>query len=223
MTKEEIWTKAQKCAAADKIDDDTREYVNFAFWLLENEIESDDIFILAGLSESDISFRYDARHYFAFVCDALKIEIDGSKTDYFYACYLLDQVKSGKVSAFDAVFDLANLYFQEDKQIFKDWLDFSYQLEALYDEYVLVDSSLSLTKENAQSYIVRRLELWKIFFDLELPEDFKKQAYCKSAVFGCFRKLWNADFSESRFTQSARNANRRILLGAATTQEWRFI
>ena len=71
MTKEEIWTKAQKCAAADKIDDDTREYVNFAFWLLENEIESDDIFILAGLSESDISFRYDARRYFALVCDAL--------------------------------------------------------------------------------------------------------------------------------------------------------
>ncbi len=134
MTKEEIWTKAQKCAAADKIDDDTREYVNFAFYLLENEIESDDIFILAGLSESDISFRYDARHYFALVCDALKIEIDGSKTDYFYACYLLDCVKSGKVSAFGAVFDLANLYFQENKQIFKDWLDFSYQLEALDDE-----------------------------------------------------------------------------------------
>lgn len=195
MTKEEIWTKAQKCAAADKIDDDCSEYVNFAFWLLENEIESDDIFILAGLSESDISFRYDARHYFALVCDALKIEIDGSKTDYFYACYLLDCVKSGKVSAFDAVFDLANLYFQEDKQIFKDWLDFSYQLEdALDDECVLVDPSLSLTKENAQSYIVRRFELWKIFFDLELPKDFKKQAYCKKCGLRVFPKTVERGF-----------------------------
>ena len=182
MTKEEIWTKAQKCVSADKIDDDTSEYVSFAFWLLENKIESDDIFILAGLCASDISFRYDARHYFALVCDALKIEIDESKNDYFYVCHLLDCIKSGKVSAFDAVFGLANVYFQNHKKIYQDWLYFSYQLEALDDECVLVEPRLSLTKENEQSYIVRRFELWKIFYDLPLPEDFKKQAYCKKCA-----------------------------------------
>lgn len=196
MNHDELTYRANKCYAADVVREKVSEYIDFAFYLLENKIESENIFILAGLSESE---KDDARHYFERVLDELKIKIEKSKTDYFYICYLFDGVKAGKLSAFDAVYDLEKLYCQTQKKIFQEWLDLSYEIDFLYDDTVLIDQRYTLTRENAEAYILRAFELFKIFYDLDLPEDFYEQAYCqkcgrrvipKNVVKGLFKKKY---------------------------------
>ena len=164
MNHEELTYRANKCYAADVVREKVSEYIDFAFYLLENKIDSENIFILAGLSESE---KDDARHYFERVLDEMKIKIEKSKTDYFYICYLFDGVKAGKLSAFDAVYDLEKLYWQTQKKIFQEWLDLSYEIEFLYDDTAFIDQRYTLTRENAEAYILRAFELFKIFYDLK--------------------------------------------------------
>ena len=70
---EEIVKKANLCRAADLIAGDVSGYIDFTYYLLDNKIESDNVFILAGLSESE---KEDARRYFG--CLLLELDI---KTD----------------------------------------------------------------------------------------------------------------------------------------------
>lgn len=194
MTKEEIELRAQKCFAADKIDGDARGYVAFAFWLLENGIQSDDIFILAGIPESETD---DLRRYFFRVIDALGIEIDAGKTDYFYVCHLFDEAKSGKYSPSSAVFDLQDIFRCTENPIFREWSRLGYQIE-LADEGFLPEKDFSMTKENLGAYILRFFELWRIFCGLDLPDGFSKQAYCLKCGSRIFPKKIERGFFRKR-------------------------
>lgn len=174
MTKEEIRIKAQKCFSAAVIGEDKSEYINFAFWLLENKIESENIFILAGLSKDDL---YDLQRYFHRVLDDFGIKIDESKDLYFYVAYLYDMVKDGKYSPTSAVSDLYDVYYKSEGEIFGEWQNLFYQIESLEEGFPPYHSTM--TNENMNAYILRFFELWFAFYDLKLPEDFSKQAYCK--------------------------------------------
>ncbi|MBP5575207.1 MAG: hypothetical protein J6X67_00370 [Treponema sp.] len=77
------------CRAADLIGEDVSGYIDFALYLLDNKVESENIFILAGLSESE---KDDARTYFDCVLLELDIKIDMDKIEYFYVCYLNEKI-----------------------------------------------------------------------------------------------------------------------------------
>ena len=171
---ENIKKYAEKCYAADVIQDDVSELINFALILLDNKIESEDIFILAGLSENE---KYESRHYFEKVINALDINIDKNKIDYFFICYLNDKVQSGKIKPRNAVSILYELYNKSDRKIFWEWFVFEYQIEMLEEGLVLLNSTMTLS--NINEYIRECFKLATILGTLELPEKFEESAYCK--------------------------------------------
>lgn len=162
------------CRAADLIGEDVSGYIDFALYLLDNKVESENIFILAGLSESE---KGDARKYFDCVLLELDIKIDMDKIEYFYVCYLNEKILEGKRDAHSALAELEQLYIFNGKEICYDF----YLIYNLLD-YVDMDERYNMehvTSKNMDEYIKKTFELFIDMYGIKLPEDFYEQAYCR--------------------------------------------
>ena len=169
-TNEEIKRKAVQCKVADMFENDVSEYIDFAFYLLENKIESENIFILAGLSADE---KDDARKYFEIVVSELNIQTDADNADFIYVCYLNEKIYEGKRDAQTALSKLSRLYISENKELFSDF----YDLLILIEDYFYLGNIEPI--KNMNEYIKRFFEFFIKFYYMELPKDFYKQAYCK--------------------------------------------
>lgn len=171
---EEIVKKANLCRAADLIAGDVSGYIDFAYYLLDNKIESDNVFILAGLSESE---KEDARRYFGCLLLELDIKTDLDNIDYLYICYLNEKIHEGKKNAHSALAELKDFYVRYEKEIYFEFYGLYYMLD--YVDMSEAYNMEHITSKNMDEYIKRAFELFVEMYGMEVPEDFCKQAYCR--------------------------------------------
>lgn len=177
ISKDEIKYRASEAIALDKLSSDTSMYVDFAFYLLDNNIESKNIYILAGL-END---SYDDKiHYFKKILEELQINIpENERIDFPYAKGIARQVLNDKIDPVTAVYTFVKLYTQTEDSRYLEFLEISDGIDLLEEGYKLVPD---MDKDNCNEYIKHAFELFLIFAELELPENFYKQRYCKKCL-----------------------------------------
>ncbi len=178
MDIDEIKSQAISAIALDKLSSDSTKYVEFAQSLIDNGIESENIFILLGLEKDSY---YDKIQYFNKVLSDLNIEIENSeKIDVLYAKSIAKQVVKGKLDPIESVIALEKLYLQnDDEHFYFEFLEISDGIDLFRDGYDLVQG---MREDNYRDYVKHLFELFLIFSELTLPEDFYKQGYCKKCL-----------------------------------------
>ena len=136
ISKDEIKDRAIEAIAADKLFSDKTKYVDFAFYLLDNNIESENIYILAGL-END-SFE-DKIHYFKTIMEELQIKIcENEKIDLLYAKNIARQVLKDKIDPVTAVYSFERLYTQTYDSRYFEFLEISDGIDLFEKDYELI-------------------------------------------------------------------------------------
>ena len=174
---EEIRNKALEAIVADRYSFNKNAYAEFAFFLIDKNIESENIYILAGLDNSSYE---DKMHYFDLVLTELGLIIDKNVDfDFIYAKSIAYQVISGIMEPIIGIRLLGKHYLSSNNRLYFEFLEISDAIDLLDEGHELVQG---MRKENIEEYIKHNFELFLEFFDLVLPEHFYKQAYCKKCL-----------------------------------------
>ena len=156
-----------------------KECVNFAIALLENEIVTDNICILAGLNENEY---YDIKKYFLKVLNNLGIEIDvyDKNLALRYLEKIAGDVLNNRKHPCVAVMELARY----NREIFDG--DSVYSIYSELDEIIslIIYDNISIitpaiNKDNLEGYIRHHFKLVLKIRDMDLPANIYEQAYCK--------------------------------------------
>ena len=167
MNTAEIESIAREKFAAAEIDGRYSELINFAFLLLDNKIESENIFILAGLNSKN--YDDEIKKYFWLVIEEQNITINCENIDYYYLCYVNRKVQSGEMKPQQA---LSKLYSIND-----EWNEFDESVSLL--EEGIYYSLYDLNLKDLDSYICEKLFLDVELYKKPLPKDFKDSAFCR--------------------------------------------
>jgi RNase P subunit RPR2 len=172
---EQIKNKAIEAIAADKFTNDTTKYIDFAFYLIDQNIESKNIYILAGLEKDSY---YDKILYFNKVLDELKIIINWDSNFYLiYAQHIAKQVIANQIDPLIGNNYMVKLFMETDhNSLYVEFLEISDGIDLFDDGYELIQG---MRKENVKEYIKHCFELFLIFQNLKLSKNFYEQAYCK--------------------------------------------
>lgn len=172
---DEIKNKAINVIAAQLYSSDTTKYREFAFYLIDNNITSDYIFILAGLNNDILETK---QHYFNLILEELNVSIDTkTRLDFVYAKNIANQVIFETLDPVIGVKLLEKLYIKQDYDpYYLDFMEMSDAIDLLEDGYELIQG---MHKNNYKEYIKHTFELFLLFSELNLPENIYQQAYCK--------------------------------------------
>jgi hypothetical protein len=161
----------------NNLKENMKECINFSHYLLDNNIETENIYILAGLKNDEY---YDIKKYFEYVSMDLNINIDFSDK-YLGIKYLkkiANAVIHGKKDPIKTVFELSKM----KEIIFPDFV---------HNDFIEMADNIDLIKsctvsiipgmdaDNLNEYIIHYFELFLQAQELNLPRDIYSQAYCK--------------------------------------------
>ena len=172
----EIKDKAIEAIALDKYSSDSTKYIEFAYFLIDHKIETENIYILAGLQNNSY---YEKVHYFNKVLEDIKIEIQPiDNLDKIYALSIAKQVIRKELDPIIAVNKLERLYVQTDYNPFYiEFLEISDGIDLLDEDYEHIPG---MNKDNQKEYIIHAFELFVIFSELIVPDGFWRRGYCKN-------------------------------------------
>ena len=198
MEKSEIKDKAIEAIAVDRFSIDKSSYINFAFFLIDNKVESENIYILAGLENSP---HYEQKRYFDIVLNELSIEIDSDeKIDLHYAKYIAQQVVDRKIRPVIGVHILDKLCIDTDYHTFYiEFMELSDALELLDSDHCFIDG---LNKDNYEDFCTRTCELFLEIHQKEVPEDLLGKSICNkcsSLVIPKIKKYKRSIFSRTEY------------------------
>jgi len=151
---EEIQEKALAAIAEDKYGSNDLAYVSFALYLLDRNIESENIYILAGLDNAQPSVK---RRYFQIVLEELHIDL--GQDENFNQTYIKSIARNVTAGIFDPLTGLGML-----KKLFSQgscdpslmsFMELSDAIELLDDGYTLIKG---MNKENMHLYIQQVFE-----------------------------------------------------------------
>ena len=138
----------------------------------------------------------DKIHYFKKILEELHIKIyENEKIDLLYAKSIARQVLRDKIDPVTAVYSFEKLYTLTYDSKYLVFLEISDGIDLFEEGYELVPG---MNKDNYKAYIKHAFELFLIFSDLKLPDDFYKQRYCKKCLKRVFpiKKIKEVDYSE---------------------------
>jgi len=172
---EEIRNRAAAALAADQFASHPGEYVQWALFLLDNHIQSENIYILAGL---DSGSSGEMRLYFQKVLEELNLgPEDFQNLDVVYARRIARQAADGETDPVEAAKTLEQLCIRTDlNPLYSEFLEISDGIGLLREGYEPVQG---MNEENHREYIRHACELFLIFSELEVPEGFYEQGYCR--------------------------------------------
>lgn len=134
----QIQEKALEAISYNKFEDNKNFYIDFAFYLLDSSIESDNIYILAGLqNEPD----YEIEYYFNSVINELDISIeDDEKLHLIYAKSIARKIISKKIDIYDGVKKFETLCYKSNfHYYYQEYIDLSDACDLLNDNISLIE------------------------------------------------------------------------------------
>jgi RNase P subunit RPR2 len=153
--------------------------INFAFKLLDNNIETENVYILAGLHEDEY---YDIKNFFLNVLSDLNISIDiydkylGIK----YLTLVASEVIDGKIDSIDAVKELSgyneNVFFDKNF-IYDEYNELMENINLIRDDNISLIPGMD--KNNIKEYIKHHFELFIEAQKIGVPKGIYEEAYCK--------------------------------------------
>lgn len=170
----EIEQIAKENYSAAKLQNKWYECVNFALYLLDEKIESENIYILAGLDSDD----YDnINKYFFAVINELKIVKMDEDINYNFLCYLGRKVHNDEIEAIYALTILEKMYYQTNDKRFWEWVEFGDAVDLLEDGITYY--KYDINKDNLCDYIKEKILLDIDLYKEQLPDNFFKMAFCE--------------------------------------------
>ena len=126
----EIEKIAKENYSAAKLQNRWYECVSFALYLLDEKIESENIYILAGLDSDD----YDNinKYFFAVISEFKIVKID-EDINYNFLCYLGRKIHNDEIEAIYALNILEKMYYQTNDERFWEWVEFGDAVDLLED------------------------------------------------------------------------------------------
>ena len=171
----EIEKIAKENYSSAKLQNKWNECINFALFLLDNGIESENIYILAGLDEND----YDTiNKYFLSVITELGIKKIDQDINYNFLCYLGRKTQSHEIESIYALKILEQMYYKTNDERFLEWVAFGDAVDLLEDgindfyEY-------EINKNNLSEYIKEKILLDIELYKGEIPEHFFQMGFCE--------------------------------------------
>lgn len=174
MDEREISNLAKQCYAASELRNQWEECINFALHLLDNGVESENVYILAGLDSKN---KDDIKKYFKLLSDELNVYGLEDDLDFSFLCYLNRKIKNNALAPTDVVDILCSTYFQTLKKIYYEWVEFGETI-SLLDEGISL-YAYNIDKKNLDAYITEKLQLDIELCKMNIPEDFFKMAFCE--------------------------------------------
>ena len=171
---DEIEKIAKENYSAAKLQNKWYECINFALYLLDEKIESENIYILAGLDSDD----YDnINKYFFAVINELKIVKMDEDINYNFLCYLGRKVHNDEIEAIYALTILEKMYYQTSDKRFWEWVEFGDAIDLLEDGITYY--KYDINKDNLCDYIKEKILLDIDLYKEQLPDNFFKMAFCE--------------------------------------------
>lgn len=182
MDTQEIKKKAIEAISYDKYGTSKDKLIDFALYLLDHGIESENIFILAGLQNDP---DYEIKNYFDTVLNELKIEItEDEEIHLFYAKSIAKQVITKEITIYEAIRKFEDLYYQTDYHpYYQEYVDFTDAIDLLKENTYLIEG---LNENNIEAYTIRAFELFLEIHRTNLPKDIFEYYYCQS----CYAKIY---------------------------------
>ncbi len=157
-------------------DFDSKSYVDWAVAIMELGVENENLYILAGLDDSDTVER---EKYFKKTLNDLKIEMPEDAKSYAdkFMASLAEKVLSGKITPAAGLKLAAGINIQTDYEL--GYLQFDYLDEDLdyveYEGHALFSNNME--KGKSDEYIKKEFEIWQDAHLLQL-DDITKLVYC---------------------------------------------
>lgn len=151
---EEIREKALAAIADDKYGLNDLSYVSFALYLLDRNIESENIYILAGLDKAQPSIK---RRYFQKVLEELHIDLGQDENfNQAYIKSIAGNVIAGKIDPLAGLEMLKKLFSQGNCDPYiMYFMELSDAIELLDDGYTLIKG---MNKKNMHLYVKQVFE-----------------------------------------------------------------
>jgi RNase P subunit RPR2 len=163
----------------NNLHENMKNCINLAFELLDNNVETENVYILAGLHEDEY---YDIKKNFLNILNDLNISIDindkylGIK----YLSLIAGEVINGKIDPIDAVKELSgyNEYVFYDKYfIYDEYNELMENINLLRDGNISIIPGMD--KKNIKEYIKHHFELFITAQEIGMPKGIYGEAYCK--------------------------------------------
>jgi len=165
---------------ADKVfgNADSKIFVELAVELINENIETENLIILAGLDSSDSEER---EKYFKKSLNDLNIEFPEINDDLIslYAMQLAENVISSKLKPKDGLTKMSNLVFASDfASRFHPFIDLDEDIDYLISSNSTIFNN-GLKQENIDDYIVNEFELFLAIEKIE-DKEIRTKAKCKN-------------------------------------------
>ena len=173
----EIEKIAKENYSSAKLQNKWNECINFALFLLDNGIESENIYILAGLDEND----YDTiNKYFLSVITELGIKKIDQDINYNFLCYLGRKTQSHEIESIYALKILEQMYYKTNDERFLEWVAFGDAVDLLEDGINYYYYGYEINKNNLSEYIKEKILLDIELYKDEIPENFYQMGFCEN-------------------------------------------
>ncbi|EKT4520660.1 hypothetical protein LIS90_13695 [Flavobacterium psychrophilum] len=158
---------------------DSKNYVDWAISVIESGIESNSLFILAGLDDEDTEIR---EKYFRKVVEELKIEINYEDFALLqnYAKFIAEKVINGTLSQSKGLSTMNEIVTKSDYDPrYMQFFELDEDLDYLnYSNNTIFN--LELTKENKQEYIREEFILFLEIENLKIDDKIREYSICKN-------------------------------------------
>ncbi len=172
----EIVKIAKENYSAGILQNNWKECINFALFLLDNEIESENIYILAGLDENNYD---DIKKYFFFVITELEIKKIDEDINYNFLCYLGRKTQNNEIESIYALKILEQMYHKTDDERFIEWIAFGDAVDLLENGINDYFYGYEINKNNLPDYIKEKILLDMELYKNEIPENFYNMGFCE--------------------------------------------
>lgn len=171
---EKIEKIAKEIYSAAKLQNKWYECIDFALDLLDKKIESENIYILAGLDSNNYD---DINKYFLLVISEFGIKNIDKDINYNFLCYLSRKINNNEIEVMDALTIIERIYYQTNDERFWEWVIFGEAVSLLEDG--IYDYVYDINKDNLYDYIKEKFILDIELFKKDLPDNFYKMGFCE--------------------------------------------
>ena len=170
----EIEQIAKENYSAAKLQNKWYECINFALYLLDNKVESENIYVLAGLDSNEYD---DINNFFLTVIHELRIQNIDKDINYNFLCYLGRKVINNEIEAMYTLIILEKIYYQTNDERFWEWVGFGDAVDLLEDG--INCTNYNINKDNLDDYIKEKILLDVKLYKEKLPDNFFEMGFCE--------------------------------------------
>ena len=156
----------------------SKNYIDWAISVIESGIESESLFILAGLDNDETEIR---EKYFRKVIEELKIDINFEDFALLqnYAKFIAEKVINGNLSQSKGLSTMNEIVLKSDYDSrFMQFFELDEDLDCLnYSNNTIFNSEL--TKENKEKYIQEEFKLFLEIENLKIDDKIREYSICK--------------------------------------------